>query len=97
MQKNVGKFVNTAREEEVENDRRKNNLILFNVRESEKDDPDAKYEDDKAECRKIFGEIRVNGGKMEQLIRLGKRRENEKARPLLVRFGNEGKKWAVLS
>ena len=97
VQKKVGECVKAAREEEVKNDRRKNNLILFSIRESEKGDPDAKYEDDKAECRKIFEEIRVNDCKMEQLIRLGKRGEEGKARPLLVRLGSEEKKWAVLS
>ena len=49
------------------------------------------------ECRKIFEEIRVNDCRMEQLIRLGKKRDDGKARPLLVRLGSEGEKWAVLS
>ena len=97
VQKKVGEYVKAAREEDVENDRRKNNLIIFGVRESEKGDTEAKYEDDKMECRKIFEEIRVNDCRMEQLIRLGKKRDDGKARPLLVRLGSEGEKWAVLS
>ena len=93
--KKVGEYV--KRGEDVENDRRKNNLIIFGVRESEKGDTEAKYEDDKMECRKIFEEIRVNDCRMEQLIRLGKKRDDGKARPLLARLGSEGEKWAVLS
>ena len=49
------------------------------------------------ECRKIFEKIRANDCRMEQLIRLGKKRDDGKARPLLVRLGSEGEKWAVLS
>ena len=35
VQVKVGEYVKAAREEVVGNDRRKNNLIIFNVRESE--------------------------------------------------------------
>ena len=49
------------------------------------------------ECRKIFEEIGVNDCRMEQLKRLGKKRDDEKAKPLLVRLGSEGEKWVVLS
>ena len=49
------------------------------------------------EFRKIFEEMRMNDCKMEQLKRLGKRREDGKARPLLVRLKSEGEYWEILS
>lgn len=42
-------IVKAAREEKVENYRRRNNLIVFNVMESKKDVPSAKYEDGNVE------------------------------------------------
>ena len=39
--KKVGEYVKAARKD-VENDRRKNNLIIFGVRESDKGDTEAK-------------------------------------------------------
>ena len=58
---------------------------------------DAKYEDANAKCWKIFEEVHVKEYTIEQLIRLGKTKEEGKVRPLLVRMWSEGEKWAVLS
>ena len=61
-------------------------MIIFYIDESKKENPNAKYEDAKVKCWKIFDEVHVKVYKIEQLIKLGKNKEDEKVRPLLVRM-----------
>jgi len=46
-------------------------------------------------CNKVMG-VEVGTGDIEKMFRLGKR-EQGKDRPLLIRFGNEGKKRDVMA
>ena len=73
-----------AREEEIYNDKRNTNLIIFYIDKSKKENPNAKYKDAKVKCSKIFEEVKEYN--IEQLIRLGKNKEDGKERPLLVRM-----------
>ena len=48
IEKQVNEYISNAREEDRDKERRKNNLILFNVNESRKETQTAKNEDDEA-------------------------------------------------
>ena len=99
IEKQVNEYISNAREEEQPKnpERRKNNLILFNVNESRKETQTAKNEDDEAECRRIFVEVGVEDCTVEHMFRLGRPSDNGKHRPLLVKLSTEKEKWIILS
>ena len=92
MQRKVGEYVKAAIDEERENDQRKNNLAIFNIKESEREVTEERCEDDRRECKNILRELKVEDCTMQQLIRLGKKKEDGKTRPLPVRMSSKGEK-----
>ena len=97
IEKQVNEYIRNAREEGRDKERRKNNLVLFNLNESRKEIQIAKNEDDEAECRRIFVEVGVEGCTVEHMFRLGRPNDNGKHRPLLVKLSAEKEKWTILS
>lgn len=83
--------------EELEKERRKKNLLIFNLEESNADEPGKRYQDDMAKCTKIFThELEIQDLLVEKLIRMGKKQENRR-RPLLVKLGSETDRNTILS
>ena len=78
--------------------RKENNLILYNLIESEADNIDDKIKDDTSNLLDLLDYLQVSRIEIVKVSRLGARRENpDHARPLLVKFKNSDQKWAVLS
>ena len=82
--------------EEFDREKRKKNLLFFNLIESTKNEATGRYKDDE----NIFREIVVNELAMmhivpDKLIRLGKRMEGRR-RPLLIKLKEEEEKRGIL-
>lgn len=77
--------------EEIEKEKRFKNLIFFNLKESNKDQPLNRFKEDEVKCRDIIvNELGLENMEtigLENLIRLGKK--NERNRPLLVKLRSE--------
>jgi len=88
----------TSLEEQRETDKRKKNMILYRVTEIQSDDANDRKAGDMLFlhelCNDVLG-VTVGSGDVEGLYRLGKR-EDDKVRPLLVRFGTEDLKKRVM-
>ena len=84
-------------EEEEDKKKRKNNLVLYNVPESIKQNPIEREKDDEEWCQDLF-ENSLGIGRVEivKVIRLGKNDENGRVRPMLVRLRNENDKRIIL-
>lgn len=88
----------SKKHEEEDKTRRKNNLILYGVPESESETSDARLKDDCTKVKKLFEEkIELTSSDIENVIRIGPRpsQKNSK-RPLLVKCTTQDKKWEIL-
>ena len=90
-----------ARIEQMEKVQRKENVVVYNLPESEEEQAKDRYKEDEAACRKIFEVMEMENVEQKQLIRLGKR-EEYKIRPVLVKLKDEEakqqkKSWSVFS
>ena len=75
------------------------NLILYNVPESTKTVSRDRMDEDGSYCEKLFTEgVLVNRKDftITDIIRLGKRGENERPRPILVKLQSGREKWNIL-
>ena len=82
--------------EEIEKERKKKNLIIFGLHESQEEEAGKRYEDDERKCNQIFmKELQLQNVEMEKLIRIGRKNENRN-RPLLVKMANEEERLRVL-
>ena len=87
-------------EKDQEEEKRKNNLVLYVVPESNREIAMEREREDEQRCQYIFKEVlgvskeRYN---IVKTVRLGQRKENGRYRPLLVKFNNEREKWNILS
>jgi len=89
---NAGADVDELRDRE----RRKNNIIVFNVGESTKDDSEERKQDDEAEVHNILFELNV-ASNLSNPVRLGpKRDDSQYPRPLRITVENETTKWNIL-
>ncbi|KAK4304810.1 hypothetical protein Pmani_023245 [Petrolisthes manimaculis] len=83
--------------EKEEKERRKNNLIIFNVPESDKEDGKDRAKEDTETCEHIFvHKLEVENFKIEKVVRLRKKTIG-KSRPTLVKVEDEGMKWHIIS
>ena len=93
----IGRQVEAKVEEALDKKRRKTNLVIFKVKESNRARVEEKIEDDRRECREIFSiGLGVEEIRIEKVIRLGKIREDGRGRPILVKVGSETEKWNVV-
>ena len=85
-------------EEERLKEYKKNNVIIFNLKESLKSEAEEREQDDSEVAFKIFEEeMKVTSFYLQRSFRIGKKSEdNNKPRPLLVELGSEKEKWAVI-
>lgn len=100
IQKTTEKVIEYVKEEE-DKTRRKNNLVMYNVPESDKENSLERIDEDVAKCCDIF-ENSLGLEKEEfgivKVIRLGKPRSDgrNRNRPMLVKLADEKEKWAVV-
>ena len=88
-------------EEAEEKKRRANNLVIYNVPESDRDKAEERVEVDETWCLGVFSDclgVRVEKDDVERVIRLGKRPEGgqNRPRPVLLKLKNQNLKWEVL-
>lgn len=81
---------------------RENNLVFYNMKESQKTEGKEREEDDRALCQRIINHcMKGENLRMAKVIRLGKiiqERENNppRPRPLLVKFESTSDRWNLL-
>jgi len=89
-------IVNRLKQEE-EKKKRECNLILYNLRESEKENGIEREAEDKSLCLEIFKEeLKFERVEIKKIVRLGRRQERGERRPLLVEVDRPGVKWGLL-
>jgi hypothetical protein len=76
-------------EEENDKENRRNNIILYNVAESAAGNVESKYKEDKEFFLKLMNALKtgVDEEDLKKMIRLGRKSDNGKPRPLLVQLG----------
>ena len=83
-------------EERDEREKRKRNVIMFNVKESSKEDVKEREKEDIEMCEHVFRDkLGVEGAQVEKAYRLGKR-ERGKERPLVACLSDVYAKWGVV-
>lgn len=82
--------------EDQERIKRKENIIMYNVPESDKEDNEERIQEDHDKAKDLIdNSLHVKGYAMEKLVRLGKKMENRN-RPLLIKLRNEREKWEII-
>ena len=82
--------------ESLEREKRRNNLVLYNLKESDKDEAMQRYVEDENHIKKIFGqELQRDNFKIERIVRLGIKKDNLR-RPTLVEMRSEREKIDIL-
>lgn len=98
VQDKIKKEIFESIQEENDKSKRENNLILHNVDESEKELGKSRENDDTQRCNEIFKDgTQEKDYEIEKVIRLGKRNNNGKPRPILVKFTNKNDKYKILT
>ena len=81
---------------EKDNERRKLNLVIFNMEESRDRDAVKRIDHDRRACKELFEEgLGIEDYKIERIDRLG-RIMTGKERPILVRVRSEEERWSIL-
>ena len=80
---------------------RQNNLVIYNIAESWKEDPKEREKHDTDIVNYIFyNGIQVENYNIKKILRLGKKSENpdenDKPRPVLVKLTNSQEKWNII-
>ena len=73
--------------EQLERERRKNNLIIFSLKESDKKDPKERYKDDEEMCQRLLSKLGFSDLGIETTIRIGKKVPS-RDRPLLMKLSH---------
>ena len=86
-------------EEAKDKERRKKNLIFYNLPESSKDDVKERIKEDWGSIKEVFERkgLEIKKNDVGNLYRLGRDKVIGKSRPLLMRFETEEKKREVMS
>ena len=82
----------------MEKEERSTNLVIYGLKESEKAGTKERVKEDEENVKKIVEalEIQIEEDEVEVKFRAGKKREDGKPRPLIVKFKEEEKKERVL-
>ena len=84
-------------EEWEEKKSRRNNIMIFHMKESDKRDGEEREKDDLEACEEIIREsLGLDNIQIEKVLRMGKKVDG-KRRALQVRLASEKQKWAVVS
>jgi len=86
------------REEELELDKRKSNVMIHGVAESSSENADDRIEDDRVQMASMFQVLDCDVIQANKIIRLGKKpqQSNEKPRPILLVLDTEEHKKKLL-
>jgi hypothetical protein len=86
------------REEELELDKRKSNVMIHGVAESSSENADDRIEDDRGQMASMFQVLDCDVIQANKIIRLGKKpqQSNEKPRPILLVLDTEEHKKKLL-
>lgn len=94
--KRTAKYVMEQMKEDNERDKKKENIIMYNVEESKMENIDERIKEDaKRVCDIYDNSLEVREYTIEKIIRLGKR-EDGRNRPLLIKLRNEREKWNII-
>ena len=82
--------------DEIERERKRKNVMIFNLRESKHEEAKERYCEDERNCKDIFSNtLGIQQVNIMNVIRLGKKMPN-KVRPLLVKLGSEEERINIL-
>lgn len=85
-------------EEKEKREKRKKNVVLYNVPESSHNEIQSRIDEDVSMCNDLFeNSLRVKEYRIEKVSRLGRPREDNRSRPVLVQMRSEDEKWSILS
>ena len=86
--------IEQANTEKILMEKKQNNLVYFNIPECDSSDPKERIEEDRRVFIEIngFTEETFDGGPILDMFRVGKKSEEGKHRPLIVKFENSEKK-----
>ena len=94
---NIREEITKVLKEQEEKKMRKNNIVLYNISESTKQNAKERDEEDLAKTKELISQgIKVEGCRIEKMIRLGRTTEGVRSRPILVKMEEQGDKWNVL-
>ena len=88
-------LISNAINEFQERDRKKNNIILFNIPESKEDQLDDQVNDDKAVLQQVCSALSINNIQFNSLRRIG--RKSDKQRPVIITLANQDTRQMLLS
>ena len=80
-------------------DKRKCNLVFYNVPESTSTEASKRIEEDIIFCKNIIEkELNIFEYSMKHIMRLGKKQEDDniRPRPVLIKLNSEKEKWLIL-
>ena len=86
-------------EEEKDKERRSNNIIIYNSEEKRSTDKEEWFRNEKSFCLKFFNDVlEVNASEedIKKVVRLGKRTEDNKSRPMLIELRNKSLKNQIM-
>ncbi|KAK3889080.1 hypothetical protein Pcinc_006955 [Petrolisthes cinctipes] len=85
-------------EEKEKREKRKKNVVLYNVPESSQNEVQSRIDEDLSRCNDLFeNSLRVKECRIERVSRLGRPREDNRSRPMLVQLRSEDEKWSILT
>ncbi|KAK4328212.1 hypothetical protein Pmani_001332 [Petrolisthes manimaculis] len=85
-------------EEKEKREKRKKNIVLYNVPESSQNEVQSRIDEDLSRCNDLFeNSLKVRECKIERVLRLGRPREDNRNRPMLVQLRSEDEKWSILT
>ncbi|KAK4328797.1 hypothetical protein Pmani_000816 [Petrolisthes manimaculis] len=85
-------------EEKEKREKRKKNVVLYDVPESSQNEVQSRIDDDLSRCNDLFEtSLRVRECNIERVSRLGRPREDNRSRPMLVQLRSEDEKWSILT
>ncbi len=88
-------------EEREEKERRKNNLVIYNIKEDETLNKKDQEEQDLTKCKDLFvNELQIEEAEIVEISRLGRKQtvenENRNPRPVLVKLTDTSMKWNII-
>ena len=98
MEKAKKEFKNEMEAERKEREERSVNVVIYGLAESEEEEAERRKEDDKKKMLEMVKEIGVEvKGDMEVKFRAGKKKEDGKPRPMIVRVDDEETRQSILA
>ena len=94
---NIREEMTKVLKEQEEKKIRKNNIVLYNISESMKQNAKERDKEDLEKTKELISQgIKVEGCRIEKIIRLGRTTKEIRSRPILVKMKEEGDKWNLL-